>query len=172
MTSFDIERLPFTQEHLRSWQADDRRFINWPVVYILDDGKRAYVGETLNTAARMRQHLESAERKTLKAVRLVLDDTFNKSGPSLAVHHDDLREQTAQDARVRGFVALRAIGCGIENDAGRPPADRPGGEAVQALAPGDDQQLASDPSPEGHGETGRRSGPARLTSLRCRDELH
>lgn len=122
MTSFDIERLPFTQEHLRSWQADDRRFINWPVVYILDDGKRAYVGETLNTAARMRQHLESAERKTLKAVRLVLDDTFNKSGPSLAVHHDDLREQTAQDARVRGFVALRAIGCGIENDADvRPP---------------------------------------------------
>ncbi|WP_426725273.1 DNA/RNA helicase domain-containing protein [Curtobacterium flaccumfaciens] len=79
MTSFDIERLPFTRKHLRSWQADDRRFINWPVVYILDDGKRAYVGETLNTAARMRQHLESAERKTLKAVRLVLDDTFNKS---------------------------------------------------------------------------------------------
>ena len=79
MTSFDVERLPFTSEHLRSWQADDRRFINWPVVYILDDGKRVYVGETLNTAARMRQHLESAERKTLKAVRLVLDDTFNKS---------------------------------------------------------------------------------------------
>ncbi|VXA97830.1 DNA/RNA helicase domain-containing protein [Curtobacterium sp. 8I-2] len=79
MTSFDIERLPFTRKDLRSWQADDRRFINWPVVYILDDGKRAYVGETLNTAARMRQHLESAERKTLKSVRLVLDDTFNKS---------------------------------------------------------------------------------------------
>lgn len=79
MTSFDIEKLPFTTEHLRSWREVDQRFINWPVVYILDDGKRVYVGETLNTAARMRQHLESPERRSLKAVRLVLDDTFNKS---------------------------------------------------------------------------------------------
>lgn len=79
MTSFDIEKLPLTTEHLRSWREVDQRFINWPVVYILDDGKRVYVGETLNTAARMRQHLESPERRSLKAVRLVLDDTFNKS---------------------------------------------------------------------------------------------
>lgn len=79
MTSFDIEKLPFTTQHLRLWQQDDRRFINWPVVYVLDDGKRVYVGETLNTAARMRQHLESPTRGTLKVVRLVLDDTFNKS---------------------------------------------------------------------------------------------
>ncbi|MFJ6169514.1 DNA/RNA helicase domain-containing protein [Curtobacterium sp. NPDC092190] len=79
MTSFDIEKLPFTAEHLRSWRDVDHRFINWPVVYILDDGKRVYVGETLNTAARMRQHLDSPERGALKAVRLVLDDTFNKS---------------------------------------------------------------------------------------------
>ncbi|MFJ4220798.1 DNA/RNA helicase domain-containing protein [Curtobacterium luteum] len=48
-------------------------------MYILDDGKRVYVGETLNTAARMRQHLDSDERRSLKAVRLVLDGTFNKS---------------------------------------------------------------------------------------------
>ncbi|WP_354670481.1 DNA/RNA helicase domain-containing protein [Curtobacterium sp. 458] len=48
-------------------------------MYILDDGKRVYVGETLNTASRMRQHLDSDERRSLKAVRLVLDGTFNKS---------------------------------------------------------------------------------------------
>ncbi|NII40220.1 hypothetical protein E9228_000839 [Curtobacterium flaccumfaciens] len=79
MTSFYIEKLPFTSQHLRNWREDDRRFINWPVVYVLDDGRRVYVGETLNIAARMRQHLESPERRTLKVVRLVLDDTFNKS---------------------------------------------------------------------------------------------
>ncbi|PZF56522.1 AAA family ATPase [Curtobacterium sp. MCSS17_008] len=79
MTSFEVERLPLTRHHLRSWRLDNRRFVNWPVVYILDDGKRVYVGETSNAAVRMRQHLDSPERGTLKAVRLVLDDTFNKS---------------------------------------------------------------------------------------------
>ncbi|ROS72171.1 hypothetical protein EDF24_3431 [Curtobacterium sp. PhB130] len=79
MTSFDIAKLPFSEEHLRLWRDGDPRFLNWPVVYVLDDGKRVYVGETLNTAARMRQHLDSEERRSLKAVRLVLDSTFNKS---------------------------------------------------------------------------------------------
>jgi DUF2075 family protein len=79
MTSFDIAQLPFNERHLRLWREEDPRFLNWPVVYILDDGKRVYVGETLNTASRMRQHLDSAERRSLKAVRLVLDSTFNKS---------------------------------------------------------------------------------------------
>ncbi|WIB16639.1 DUF2075 domain-containing protein [Curtobacterium sp. MCPF17_050] len=79
MTDFEIMRWPFTAQHLRSWRDADPRFVNWPVVYILDDGRRVYVGETLNTAARMRQHLESEDRRSLKAVRLVLDSTFNKS---------------------------------------------------------------------------------------------
>jgi uncharacterized protein len=79
MTSFDIEKWPFSEAHLRLWRGRDPRFLNWPVVYILDDGKRVYVGETLNTAARMRQHLDSEDRRSLKAVRLVLDSTFNKS---------------------------------------------------------------------------------------------
>lgn len=79
MTSFDIAQLPFNERHLRLWREEDPRFLNWPVVYILDDGKRVYVGETLNTASRMRQHLDSADRRSLKAVRLVLDSTFNKS---------------------------------------------------------------------------------------------
>jgi hypothetical protein len=79
MTDFEIMRWPFTAQHLRSWRDADSRFVNWPVVYILDDGRRVYVGETLNTAARMRQHLESEDRRSLKAVRMVLDSTFNKS---------------------------------------------------------------------------------------------
>ncbi|WJX99863.1 DUF2075 domain-containing protein [Curtobacterium sp. 458] len=79
MTSFEVVQWPFNEQHLRLWRDSDPRFLNWPVVYILDDGKRVYVGETLNTASRMRQHLDSDERRSLKAVRLVLDGTFNKS---------------------------------------------------------------------------------------------
>ncbi|WIB64615.1 MULTISPECIES: DUF2075 domain-containing protein [unclassified Curtobacterium] len=79
MTGFSIERLPFDAARVQAWRELDPRFTNWPVVYVLDDGKRVYVGETRNAAARMRQHLESEERGSLGAVRVVLDDTFNKS---------------------------------------------------------------------------------------------
>lgn len=80
MTSFELKEFSFTSEGLKARPlGNDPRFINWPVVYILEDGKRVYVGETRNLLARMRQHLVSAERKSFKAVRLVLDDTFNKS---------------------------------------------------------------------------------------------
>ena len=77
--SFVIEKLPFNRQHVELWRGHDHRYRNWPVVYILEDGRRVYVGETLNVAARMKQHLESEARGVLKAVRLVLDDRFNKS---------------------------------------------------------------------------------------------
>jgi DUF2075 family protein len=38
-----------------------------------------YVGESLNAAARMRQHLSSPEKSRLTSARFVVDDTFNKS---------------------------------------------------------------------------------------------
>ncbi|WP_278237007.1 DUF2075 domain-containing protein [Isoptericola sp. AK164] len=77
MTSFEISSRAFsstTHEELR--QAGDR-YTNWPVVYVLDDGRQVYVGETGNVANRMRQHAET--KSHLEQVRIVLDDTFNKS---------------------------------------------------------------------------------------------
>ncbi|GAA2224791.1 DUF2075 domain-containing protein [Herbiconiux moechotypicola] len=59
------------------------------MVYILDDDtgrgskasarRKIYVGESLNVAARMRQHLASIERSHLTNLRVILDETFNKS---------------------------------------------------------------------------------------------
>lgn len=57
----------------------DERFRNWPVVYMLSDAERIYVGETLNFAVRIAQHLSSEEKSQLDVVRIILDDTFNKS---------------------------------------------------------------------------------------------
>ncbi|PZE76574.1 DUF2075 domain-containing protein [Curtobacterium sp. MCBD17_019] len=79
MTGSEVERLPFNKRAVQAWQTVDARFVNWPVVYVLDDDEHVYVGETRSAAVRMRQHLESPERGTLRTVRLVLDDTFNKS---------------------------------------------------------------------------------------------
>jgi hypothetical protein len=88
MTSSEIRRIPFDKSAVRHAAATDPRLKNWPIVYVLDsagagNGKAlgsVYVGETLNAEARMLQHLDNTEkRQALSAIRIVLDDTYNKS---------------------------------------------------------------------------------------------
>lgn len=52
---------------------------NWPVVYILEDGKEIYIGETTNAYNRSRQHYENPERAKLKNIHVVTDEEYNKS---------------------------------------------------------------------------------------------
>lgn len=52
---------------------------NWPVVYILENGKEAYVGETTSAVRRIKTHLEDPIREPLKTVSIVTDEEFNKS---------------------------------------------------------------------------------------------
>ena len=79
MTNFRIDRHRFSRAEVKAWGNGDERYTNWPVVYTLDDDTNVYVGESLNVAARMRQHLDSPQKQHLRAVRVVIDDTFNKS---------------------------------------------------------------------------------------------
>lgn len=79
MTNFRIERRPFTIDKIRSWDSLDKRHLNWPVVYTLDNESDIYVGESRNAALRMRQHLDNPDRQHLTNMRVVIDDTFNKS---------------------------------------------------------------------------------------------
>ena len=52
---------------------------NWPVVYVLNDDKEAYVGETVNAARRAEQHLGNNQKKNLTEIRIITDKDFNKS---------------------------------------------------------------------------------------------
>ncbi len=90
MTNFEIERVDFTREAVKSWARRDQRNSNWPVVYVLDNASHpqaagraslndVYVGESLNVAARMRAHFDSLEKKHLRTIRVIVDETFNKS---------------------------------------------------------------------------------------------
>ncbi|MGC2942406.1 MULTISPECIES: DUF2075 domain-containing protein [unclassified Brevibacterium] len=79
MTSFKVEQFPFEADGVRAWGSVDPRHRNWPVVYVMNNEDEVYVGESLNVEGRMRQHLESDSKQSLKSVRVVLDDTFNKS---------------------------------------------------------------------------------------------
>jgi DUF2075 family protein/DNA replication protein DnaC len=84
MTPFDIERLDFTSTAVSRWAAEDERRMNWPVVYVLDStdspaAPSVYVGETVSAASRMRQHLLNPKKAEFRHVRVVVDETFNKS---------------------------------------------------------------------------------------------
>src|SRR5690606_36360813 len=84
MTPFEIERLDFTTPAISTWASGDERRTNWPVVYVLDsagspDAPSVYVGETVSAVSRMRQHLQNPSRAGFRRVRVVIDETFNKS---------------------------------------------------------------------------------------------
>lgn len=52
---------------------------NWPVVYIINNKKEAYVGETTDVSIRSNQHLANKVRKSLNTINVITDKTFNKS---------------------------------------------------------------------------------------------
>lgn len=57
----------------------DAKFINWPMLYILENGKKAYVGESNRVIARMAEHLSKEEKKVFKNVHLIYSQEFNQS---------------------------------------------------------------------------------------------
>lgn len=79
MTGFEIEELAFTAESVRDAAARLPRFSNWPVVYLLNDERQIYVGETGSASNRMHQHLKSPHKEHLRAVRVVFDERYNGS---------------------------------------------------------------------------------------------
>ncbi|WP_417563349.1 DNA/RNA helicase domain-containing protein [Microbacterium sp.] len=86
MTPFRVERLRFDADAVNDWGRLSAHHTNWPVVYVIDSAEQrtaaaVYVGETVNAAGRMIQHLGNPQKRDagLHSVRVVIDDTFNKS---------------------------------------------------------------------------------------------
>ena len=53
--------------------------LNWPIVYVINNDKEAYIGETVNASRRIEQHLQSEQRQKLTEIRIISDGNFNKS---------------------------------------------------------------------------------------------
>lgn len=52
---------------------------NWPVVYLIHNQKKIYIGETYNLHSRMKQHLDNPEKQIFNKIQLISDSDFNKS---------------------------------------------------------------------------------------------
>lgn len=55
------------------------KYINWPVVYLINNNNEIYIGETSNIKSRMKQHLDNPDRKYLELINIIFDKQFNKS---------------------------------------------------------------------------------------------
>lgn len=74
----EIKTFPFNQagvEQIRNYKYGS----DWPIVYLIENGKELYVGETIRAYGRTRQHLDIDARKRLHTIHVISDDEFNKS---------------------------------------------------------------------------------------------
>ena len=51
----------------------------WPIVYIINNDKEAYIGETVNAYVRASQHLDNPKRRILNLIDIISSEKFNKS---------------------------------------------------------------------------------------------
>ena len=74
----EIQTFPFEKdkfEQLRKYNFG----LNWPVVYIQENGKEMYIGQTTNVYSRSQQHYENPDRARLKRIHVLTDEEFNMS---------------------------------------------------------------------------------------------
>ena len=52
---------------------------NWPMLYILENGKQAYVGQSNHVKTRMAEHLSAKQKQIFKKVHFIYSSRFNQS---------------------------------------------------------------------------------------------
>lgn len=75
-SDFEVKEYEFNTETLNNINP---KYINWPVVYLINNKNKIYIGETSNIKSRMKQHLDNPDRKFLKLINIIFDKKFNKS---------------------------------------------------------------------------------------------
>jgi len=79
MNEFEIKILPFNENKVSSLVFDNKRFDNWPVVYMLDNSEEIYIGETANIVNRVSSHAKDPFKSKLENLNVIYHPEFNKS---------------------------------------------------------------------------------------------
>lgn len=75
-SNLEVKGYEFNTDTLDSINA---KYVNWPVVYLINNNNKVYIGETSNIKSRMKQHLDNQDRKSLELINIIFDKQFNKS---------------------------------------------------------------------------------------------
>ena len=76
MSAIEILSWPFKQDSINQINNSEQ-FLNYPVIYVLNGNKEAYIGETVYFKNRMKAHLKA--RKKIDQINLIKHDKFNRS---------------------------------------------------------------------------------------------
>ncbi|MGA9211257.1 GIY-YIG nuclease family protein, partial [Kaistella sp.] len=109
--SFSIQQYPFDTNLESTILENHREFLNWPLVYFLEEekSKEAYVGETTDVLTRLKAHSKTEKKQNLSCVNLILSERFNKSA-TLDVESNLIRYIAAD-----GTYSLQNGNLGISN---------------------------------------------------------
>jgi len=104
----DIKTFPFNKEDFD--QIKSYKFgRNWPVVYVLEDKKEIYIGQTVNAYYRSKQHYENPERRKLENIHIITDEEFNISATM------DIESWLIQYISADGKFTLQNSNGGLKN---------------------------------------------------------
>lgn len=76
MSAIEVISWPFKQESI-SQINNTEQYLNYPVIYVLNGNKEAYIGETVYFKNRMKAHLKA--RKNIDQINLIKHEKFNRS---------------------------------------------------------------------------------------------
>ncbi len=74
----EIRKFSFTKDGAEEIKRT-KYGLNWPVVYIINDDKEVYIGESSNVFYRTKAHLRNEDRKSLKDIHVIYNEKYNKS---------------------------------------------------------------------------------------------
>lgn len=77
-SNLEIKNLSFNDNTPKELE-ESGFYSDWPVVYILNNKKEMYIGETYHASERMKQHLEKDERRRLTDAHIIASKDFTKS---------------------------------------------------------------------------------------------
>ncbi len=76
IASFDFD--PNSLEKIREYKFGT----DWPVNYLIEDGRELYVGQTVRAFYRAKQHLENENRRRLKKIHIISDNLLSGTNPN------------------------------------------------------------------------------------------
>jgi DUF2075 family protein len=77
MSQVEIKTFPFNKTSIDS--ISNENYVDYPVVYFLNNNTTVYIGETVAVRNRMRDHLSNHERKSLEKMTFIIHEKFNQS---------------------------------------------------------------------------------------------
>lgn len=69
-----------TEGNLKTGEYGSQPYLsNWPMLYIMENGKQAYVGQSNHVKTRMGEHLTNVQKRIFDKVHFIYSKKFNQS---------------------------------------------------------------------------------------------